>query len=121
MQVYRREASFLFGDFEEKTVGSFFRLRQVHVFVHLFNNNNLNYGRPKHTRNARTSSKTKNRRPEPRKHTKDPFGYLGVFHLDFFGTMRLFRKFLDSTKGSPFKFVTEWMLIKPKGSPLLQF
>ena len=32
-----------------------------------------------------------NRRPEPRKHTKDlPFGYLGVFNLDFFGTSKSF-------------------------------
>ena len=30
------------------------------------------------------------RRPEPWKHTKDPFGYLGVFNLDLFGTVRLF-------------------------------
>ena len=54
-----------------------------------------------------------------------PFGYLGVFHLDFFGTTRLFWKFLDCTKECPLHlfrhFATEWMLKNPKGSPVLHF
>ena len=70
------------------------------LFVHMFY---LNIGYPKHTRtrNVRTGPK-QNRRPEPRKRTNDhPSGYLGVFTLEFFGTLRLFRKIFDSTKVSP--------------------
>ena len=65
--------------------------------------------------------KQKKRRPEPRKHTEGFFGYLGVFKLDFFGTMRLFWKFLDCIKGSPrhlFRyFATDWILKNLPGSP----
>ena len=54
--------TFLVGASEEKrptlAVASFFT-HVGHFFVHLFNNISLNYGRPKHTRNVRTSSKTK--------------------------------------------------------------
>ena len=55
----------LVGVFEENTrllqwlVFFVSSTRSVHFFVHLFNIINLNYGRPKHTRNDRTSSKTK--------------------------------------------------------------
>ena len=64
--------------------------------------------------------KTHPKNPESRNHTKDPpFAYLGVFHLDFFGTM--FRKFSYCTKSPPFNFATERMLKKPKGSPFYIF
>ena len=76
----------LVGAFEEKcptlTVGSFF---------YSFNNNNLNYGRSKHTRNVKSSSKTK-------KHVQNlenilrilPLAILAFFTRNFFGTTRLF-------------------------------
>ena len=81
------------------TVGSFFYSRKVHFFVHLFS-------LTKHTANLRTSSKIIKPTSRTLKTTKDPhFGYLGVFNLDFFGTMRLcFLKFFDCTKGSPLQF-----------------
>ena len=52
----------------------------------------------------RLKQKKQNRRPQPRKHTKGPPYYLGVFNLHyFFGTMRLFfRKFFYYTKETPF-------------------
>ena len=58
------------------------------LFCHLFNIINLNYGRPKHTRNARTSSKTKpstsgNIGPPP----------FGVFHSDLFRHYATFLNF----------------------------
>ena len=45
-----------------------------------------------------------NRRPEPRKHTKDShFGYLGVFNLDFFRHYAtFFRKFFGCIESSLF-------------------
>ena len=42
--------------------------------------------------------KRKHQRPKPQKHRILPFG---VFHSDFFGTMRLFLNFFNSTKGIP--------------------
>ena len=43
----------------------------------------------------------------------------------FFGIVDFFRKFFNVSKESPFRvflyFATEYMLIKPKGSPLLHF
>ena len=59
-----------------------------------------------------------NRRPEPRKHTKDPPLAILVF-LNFFGSMRLFPKIFDRTKGSPYirsDILQQCMLINPKGS-----
>ena len=53
--------------------------RSVHFFVQLFNFINLNYGRPKHTRNARNLSETKTSTFRTMK-TMIP---LGVFHTDF--------------------------------------
>ena len=54
--------------------------RSVHFFVHLFNIINLNYGRPKHNRNARNSSQTKKSTSRTSK-TQVP---LDVFHSNFF-------------------------------------
>ena len=66
-------------------MGSFFiRVRSI-FFVHLFNN--LNYGCSKHTRTSEPRPK-QNRRPGPRKHTKDPY-YLAIF----FDNTRLFENF----------------------------
>ena len=72
---------FLDGAFLEKrptlTVGSFLYPRTVRVFVYLFN---LNYTCPNHTLDTLEPRPKQNRRPEPRKYTKEPrFGYLGVF------------------------------------------
>ena len=99
---------FLVGAFEEKcptlTVGSFLDayaplfcsfVQQIDVRILKTYSNRQNF----------VQNKKQNRRPEPRKHTKEsPFDYLGVFHLDFSALWDFFRKFLDSTKGSPFNF-----------------
>ena len=62
--------------------------------------------------------KQKHRRPEPRKHTKDP---PFVFSLSFSSALSDFFEFLDCTKGSPIHlfqyFPTHWMSKNPKGSP----
>ena len=101
-------------------IGQFFKVR---FFVHLFKN--LNYGCSKHTRNIRTSSKTKNnqnRRPEPRKHTWDPPLYW-CFSLNRFSAHWGFvRKYLECTKGPLHFFDNNRMNVKnPKGSPLYIF
>ena len=59
-------------------------MRSVHFFVYLFNIINLNYGPPKHTRNA------KNIDVQNLENVGSP---LVFFTLIFFGTMRLFLKF----------------------------
>ena len=70
--------------------------------------------------------KLQNRRPEPRKQTKHPnFGCLGVFNLDFFGTVRLFQFFLPSM-GPIFKIFFNIlqqtkMPKSPKGLPFYVF
>ena len=48
----------------------------------------------------------KNRRPAPQKHTKDPpFGYLGIFNLDFFRHYEtFFENFLIAPTGPPSNF-----------------
>ena len=58
--------------------------QSVHFFLHLFNIINLNYGRPKHTRNTRTSSKTTtstSRTSKTENILRIPFG---LFPSDFF-------------------------------------
>ena len=45
------------------------------LFVHLFNIINLNYERPKFTRNAEPRPKQKHRRPELRKHRIPPLAF----------------------------------------------
>ena len=47
---------------------------------------------------VQNEKKKQNRRPQPRKHTTKDF----TLALLFFGTMRLFLKFLDCTRGSPY-------------------
>ena len=115
--------AFLVGVFEENArllqwlVFFVSSTRSVNFFVHLFNIINLNYGRPKDTRNARISSKTKTSTPRISK-----TGPFGVFHSDFF---RHYATFLDSTKGPPLRlfryFATQWMSKNPKGSPFYIF
>ena len=68
------------------------------LFVHLFNIINLNYGRPKHTRNAGTRPKQKHRRPEPRKHRI----HLAVFHCFFRHYATFFEVFWIPLKCLPF-------------------
>ena len=75
--------------------------RSVNFFVHLFNNINLNYERPKHTRNARTSFKTKTSTSRTSK-TKDP---PLAFLLGFFSALcDIFEVFWIPPKGLPFVF-----------------
>ena len=65
------------------TVGSFFLDTKGPLFVHLFNN--LHNFKPQQLQpQKRPKRKEKNRRPQPRNHTKNPH---------FFGTMRLFETF----------------------------
>ena len=79
------------------TVGSFFRgVRSTFLFI-CSTTSNLNNFEPQQLqpqKRVQNEKKKQNRRPQPRKHTKDP-----TLAPLFFGTMRLF---LDSTKGSPF-------------------
>ena len=53
---------------------------------------------------VQNEKKKQNRRPEPRKHTKDaPFDHFGVFHLDFFRDYEtFFENFWIAPKGAPF-------------------
>ena len=64
--------------------------------------------------------KKQNRRPQPRKHTKDP-----TLAPLFFGTMRLFLKFFGLHQRVPLHlfryFATQWMSKIRKGSPLFIF
>ena len=117
--------AFLVGAFEEKcstlTVGSFYTLK-VHFFVQL----ELRMSKPYWKRQNLVQNKTNVQKLE--NILRIPFGYLDVFNLDFFGTMRLFfRKFFDYTKGSYVfpsffcNFAIEWMLKYLKGSPLYIF
>ena len=118
---------FLVGVFEENArllqwlVFFVSSTRSVHFFVLLFNIINLNYGRPKHTRNARTSSKTKQkyRRPEPRKHRTPPFG---VFHSDFFRHYATFLNFFGFHQRVSLSFVSIFCnTMDVKKSPFYNF
>ena len=86
------------------TVGSFFkRVKSTFLFI-CSTTSNLNNFKPQQlqtsttpTSEARPKRKEKqNRRPQPRKHTKDP----PIAPL-FFGTMRLFETFCITPKGPP--------------------
>ena len=74
------------------------------------------------TSEARPKRKEKkqNRRPQPRKHTKDP-----TLAPLFFGTMRLFLKFFGLHQRVPLHlfryFATQWMSKNRKGSPFYIF
>ena len=115
---------FLVGVFEENArllqllVFVISSTRSVNFFVHLFNNINLNYERPKHTRNARTSFKTKTSTSRTSK-TKDP---PLAFLLGFFSALcDIFEVFWIPPNGLPFVFfryyATQWMSKNPKVSP----
>ena len=61
---------------------------------------NLNNFKPQQLqpqKRVQNENKKQNRRPQPRKHTKDP-----TLAPLFSGTMRLFLSFLDCTNGAPF-------------------
>ena len=94
---------FLVGALEEKcpTLTVVVLYSKVHFFVHLFN---LNYGSPKHTRNVRTSSKTKLTSKTSKKYKGFPLWW---YFLGFcFGTMRLFSEKLPiAQNGPPFNFL----------------
>ena len=82
------------------TVGSFFRrVRSTFLFI-CSTTSNLNNFKPQQLqpqKRVQNEKKKQNRRPEPRKHTKNP-------HTAplFFGTMRLFEPFWSAPKGHPF-------------------
>ena len=82
------------------------------------------------TRKLKTSSKTKRNKTDVQNLEnilRIPLSILVSFTSIFFGTMRLFQKFLDCTKGFPFNcfsyFATNWSFKKPKGfrSPFYNF
>ena len=81
------------------TVGSFFRrVRSTFLFI-CSTTSNLNNFEPQQLepqKCVQNEKKKQNRRPEPRNHTEDP-----PMAPLFFGTMGLFGKFLDCTKGPP--------------------
>ena len=84
-QNFRMTTSILTTD-QKKLSLTIFSWRFI---VHLFNN--LNYGGSKHS-NFRSSSKTKRKNKTDVQNLEiegSPFDYLGVFHLDFFGIVRL--------------------------------
>ena len=82
------------------TVGSFFRrVRSTFLFI-CSTTSNLNNFKPQQLqpqKRVQNEKKKQNRRPEPRKHTKNP-------HIAplFFSTMRLFETFWIAPKGHPF-------------------
>ena len=81
------------------TVGSFFRHeRSTFLFICSTTSNliNLKPQQLQPQKRVQNEKKKQNRRPEPRKHTKNP-------HIAplFFGTMRLFETFWIAPKGPP--------------------
>ena len=82
------------------TVGSFFRhVRSTFLFI-CSTTSNFNNFKPQQLQPhkcVQNEKKKQNRRPEPRKHTKNTH----VAPL-FFGTMRLFETFWIAPKGPPF-------------------
>ena len=108
---------FLVGAFKcsTLTVGSFFKTRKVHFFVHSFNN--LNYGGSKHSKLQNlVQSKKKPDVQILENILRIPFG---VFHI-FFST-DLFENFLGLHQRVPLQFfssfATNWSFKKPKGPP----
>ena len=92
--------------------------RTVHFFCSLVQQ--LDELRRFNTVNLRTSPIQKETKPTSTT-SKTRFGYLGVFHLDFFGIMRLF----ELHQRVPLRlfryFATQWMSKNPKGSPFYIF
>ena len=80
------------------TVGSFF-LWSTFLFIcsTTSNLNNFKHQELQPQKRVQNEKKKQNRRPEPRKYTKDP----PIAPL-FFGTMRLFETFWIAPKGPPF-------------------
>ena len=91
------------------TVGSFFRHeRSTSLFI-CSTTANLNNFKPQQLqpqKRVQNEKKKQNRRPQPRKHTKDP-----TLAPLFFGTMRLFLKFFGLHQRVPPSFVS--ILIPP--------
>ena len=84
---------------------------------------NLNNFKPQQLqplKRVQNEKKKQNRRPQPRKHTKDP-----PLAPLFFGTMQLFLKIFGLHQRVPLHlfryFATQWMSKNRKGSPLLHF
>ena len=117
--------SILFVVFSCPTItvcSSFRHERSTFLFI-CSTTSNLNNFKPQQLqpqKRVQTGKKKQNRRPQPRKHTKDP-----TLALFFFGTMRFFLKFFGLHQRSPFHlfryFATQWMSKNCNGSPLLQF
>ena len=106
------------------TVGSFFRHERSTFLFICSTTSNLNNFKPQHLqpqKRVQNEKKKQNRRPEPRKHTKDP-----TLAPLFFGTMRLFFEvFWIAPKGPP-SFVSIFCTtvdVKkiPKGTPFTFF
>ena len=115
------------------TVGSFFRHESSTFLFICSTTSNLNNFKPQQLqpqKRVQNEKKKQNRRPEPRKHTKDP-----TIAPLFFGTMRLFETFWIAPKGPPFicfdilqhngcqkiaNFFGKFFHV-PKGSPLQFF
>ena len=78
----------------------FFRHERCTFLFICSTTSNLNNFKPQQfqpQKRVQNEKKNQNRRPQPRKHTKDP-----TLAPLFFGTMRLFWSFLDCTRGPPF-------------------
>ena len=105
------------------TVGSFFRHERSTFSFICSTTSNLNNFKPQQLqpqKRVQNEKKKQNRRPQPRKHTKDPtLAPLFSALCDFFWS------FLDCTRGSPLHlfryFATQWMSKNCKRSPLLHF
>ena len=86
------------------TVGSFFRhVRSTFLFI-CSTTSNLNNFKPQQLqpqKRVQNEKKKQNRRPQPRKHTKDP-----TLAPLFFGTMRHFLKFFGLHQRVPPSFVS---------------
>ena len=105
------------------TVGSFFRHERSTFLFICSTTSNLNNFKPQHLqpqKRVQNEKKKQNRRPQPRKHTKDP-----TLAPLFFGTMRLFFEVFWIAPEAPLHlfryFATQWMSKNCKGSPLLHF
>ena len=82
------------------TVGSFFRHEKSTFLFICSTTSNLNNFKPQQLqpqKRVQNEKKKQNRRPQPRKHTKDP-----TLAPLFFGTMGLFLKFFGLHQSAPF-------------------
>ena len=105
------------------TVGSFFRQERSTFLFICSTTSNLNNFKPQQLqpqKRVQNEKKKQNRRPQPRKHTKDP-----TLAPLFFGTMRLFLKFFGLHQRNPLHlfqyFATQWMSKIAKGPPFYIF